>query len=104
MNLTQDIRSLTDFKRHTQELTEQIKESGRPLILTINGQAELVVQDAAAYQALLEAADQAITIAGIQRGLDQMARGEGVLASEAFDEFRARYGISNSVVDENHAE
>ncbi len=31
-----------------------MKESGNPLILTINGQAELVLQDAVSYQKLLD--------------------------------------------------
>ena len=93
IHLTQDIRSLTDFKRHTTQMTDQLKETGRPLVLTVNGRAELVVQDAAAYQALLEAVEQAATIAGIQRGLEQMKRGEGQPVSAAFAEFRARHGI-----------
>ena len=93
INFTQDIRSLTDFKRRTTELTEQIRETGRPLVLTVNGRAELVVQDADSYQALIDAVEQAATIIGIQHGLEQAARGEGRPAAEAFAEFRARHGI-----------
>jgi hypothetical protein len=37
----------------------RIKLSGRREVLTINGKAELVVQDAAAYQRLLEAVERA---------------------------------------------
>ena len=103
INLTQDIRSLTDFKRHTSELAEQIKMTGRPLVLTVNGKAELVVQDAASYQALLDAVEQAATVAGIQRGLEQMARGEGRPVSEAFAEFRARHGLGAPADDETAA-
>ncbi|HEX8465306.1 MAG TPA: type II toxin-antitoxin system Phd/YefM family antitoxin [Abditibacterium sp.] len=93
LNLSQDIRSLTDFKRHTTELTEQLRTSGRPLVLTVNGKAEFVVQDAASYQAMTEALERAATIEGIRRGLEQSARGEGRPASEFFAEFRARHGI-----------
>ena len=50
----EDIRSLTDFQRNTREHVERLKVTGRPEVLTINGQAELVVQAAAAYQRLLE--------------------------------------------------
>lgn len=93
INLSQDIRSLTDFKRHTTELTEHLRESGRPLILTVNGKAELVVQDAASYQGLLDAVEMATNMMGIQRGLEQMERGEGMAVAEAFADFRARHGI-----------
>jgi hypothetical protein len=47
MNLSRDIHSLTDFKRQTPEFLRQLKETGHPLVLMINGKAELVVQDAA---------------------------------------------------------
>lgn len=36
----------------------RLRRSGRPEVLTINGKAELVVQDAAAYQRLLEALEK----------------------------------------------
>lgn len=49
LDLANDIRSLSDFKRNTVALLDRLRESGHPLVLTINGKAELVVQDAAAY-------------------------------------------------------
>ena len=68
LDLTSDIQSLTDFKRRTSEFIEQIKETGHPLVLTLNGKAELVVQDAASYQKLLAAVDQVEAIEGIRKG------------------------------------
>ena len=54
LDLANDIRSLSDFKRNTVALLDRLRETGGPLVLTVNGKAELVVQDAAAYQALLD--------------------------------------------------
>jgi hypothetical protein len=54
----QDILSLTEFHRHSREYIGRLKESGRPQVLTVNGRAELVVQDAFAYQKLLERFNQ----------------------------------------------
>lgn len=87
LDVSQDIRSLTDFKRHTTELTKRMKESGGPVVLTVNGKAEFVIQDATSYQVLAEAAERALTIEGIQRGLEQIKRGEGRPASEFFKDF-----------------
>ena len=53
----QDIASLTDFHRNSTLHCKRLKQSGRPEVLTVNGKAILVVQDAAAYQRLLEAAE-----------------------------------------------
>lgn len=96
LDVSQDIRSLTDFKRHTTELTKHIKQSGRPVVLTVNGKAEFVIQDAASYQALAEEAERAITIQGIQRGLDQIKRGESRPFREFFKEFAAEEGIAEN--------
>ncbi len=59
LNIDSDIHSLSDFKRNTHEFLRQLKESGRPVVLTINGKAELVVQDTASYQKLLDLAERA---------------------------------------------
>lgn len=96
LDVSKDIRSLTDFKRHTTELTKHIKQSGRPVVLTVNGKAEFVIQDAASYQALAEEAERAIVIAGIQRGLDEIKRGDSQLASEFFKEFEVEQGIAEN--------
>jgi len=54
MKLTHDIQSLSTFKRDTAKIVRQLKKTGQPMVLTVNGKAELVVQDAASYQKLLE--------------------------------------------------
>jgi prevent-host-death family protein len=59
IDLAQDIHSLSDFKRRTTQFVAQMKASGHPLVLTVNGKAELVVQDAASYQRLLQLAEHA---------------------------------------------
>ena len=56
---------------------------------TVNGKAELVVQDASAYQELLDLVDRAEALIGIQRGLDSMDRGEGEPLEKALARIRA---------------
>ncbi len=84
--MTQDIRSLTEFKRNTSELVENLKQTKHPLVLTVNGKAELVVQDAESYQALLNAAELLETLKGIKRGLNQIKEGQGKTAENFFAE------------------
>jgi len=54
----QDILSLTDFARNMKGHLRQLKQSGRAAVLTINGKAQLIVQEAAAYQRLLNALER----------------------------------------------
>jgi PHD/YefM family antitoxin component YafN of YafNO toxin-antitoxin module len=91
-----DIYSLSDFQRKTREHIRRLKRTRRPEILTVNGRAELVVQDADSYQALLDALDQAESLAGIRRGLESVARGEGRPASEALDAIRRKHKVARS--------
>jgi hypothetical protein len=83
----QDIRSLTDFQRNTKAHLRRLKSSGRPAVLTVNGRAELIVQDAAAFEDMLDA------IRGIQRGLGEMKAGTGKPFRQALDEIRAKHKI-----------
>jgi PHD/YefM family antitoxin component YafN of YafNO toxin-antitoxin module len=80
----QDIRSLTEFQRHTKAHLKRLKASGRPTVLTVNGKAELIVQDAAAFEEMLDA------IRGIQRGLEAMKEGTGKPFRVALDKIRAK--------------
>ena len=83
----EDIRSLTDFQRNTKSHLKRLKSTGRPGVLTVNGKAELIVQDAAAYEEMLD------TIRGIQRGLDAMKSGTAKPFRAALDEIRKRHKI-----------
>ena len=94
LDLSRDIQSLTDFKKNTPNFIHQMKETGEPIVLTINGKAELVVQDAAAYQKLLDIAEEAKVIEGIRQGLEDMKAGR----TKSLDDFKAharsKHGIS----------
>lgn len=90
LDIVNDIRSLSDFKRNTAELLERLKKTGNPLVLTINGKAEVVVQDADAYQELIERVE---TIEGVQRGLSDVKAGRTKPARQVFNRLRSRHGV-----------
>lgn len=50
IDLANGIDSLTNFKRRTPYFLKQLRKSGKPVVLTINGKAEVIVQDVASYQ------------------------------------------------------
>lgn len=82
IDVTQDIRTLTDFKRQTTGMFRQLKKSGRPVVLTVKGKAEAVVMAASTYQRM---ADRLSAIEGISRGLAQAKKGKGRSVDEVFD-------------------
>ncbi len=93
IDLARGIDSLTNFKRKTSAFLEQLQESGKPVVLTINGKAKLVIQDAASYQRLLEALDRLEAIEGIARGLDEMKRHKEKPLSQVDKELRRKHRI-----------
>jgi hypothetical protein len=94
LDIGTDIHSLSDFKRNTGEFLERMRGSGHPLVLTIDGKAELVVQDAVAYQKLLDRMDELEAIEGIKRGLADVAEGRVTPLREFEEEFRSKHGLS----------
>lgn len=92
INLREEINSLSNFKRNTSEFVEQLKETGKPIILTINGKAELVVQDAGSYQKLLEIAEKLETIEALKPAIAEMKAGKGEAAEKVFAELLQTVG------------
>ena len=93
IDISRDINSLSNFKRNTPEFIRQMKESGHPVVLTVNGQPEIVVQDAHAYQQLLEQVERLRAIEGITQGLKEVNDGDTRPLADFDREMRQKYGI-----------
>ena len=88
LNLDRDINSLSNFKRNTPEFLRQLKETGHPVVLTINGKAELVVQDTVSYQKLIELAERAQEMESLRQAVEEMKAGQGTPIAEMFAEMK----------------
>jgi len=91
---TRDIHSLTDFLRNHKAHLARLKKSRAPEVLTVNGKAAVVVQDAASYQSMLDSLHHLETLAAIQDGMASAERGELKPAAQVLREMRARYGLA----------
>ena len=94
LDIIQDIHSLTTFRRRSGDFMKQLKKSKRPVILTVKGKAAAIVQDAEAYQRLLDIAARADVLEAIRQGLEEAKQGKGRDIEEFFAEFEAKHGIS----------
>jgi prevent-host-death family protein len=93
LDITRDIQSLTTFRRRSGDFMKQLKKSRRPVVLTVKGKAAAIVQDAEAYQRLLDIAARADAEEGIRQGLDDVGHGRTRPAREVFDDIRRKYDI-----------
>ena len=89
-----EVRSVTEFQRNLKAYVGRLKDKKTPLILTVNGRAELVVQNAGSYQALLDRLERAETVAAIREGMEQLERGEGMSLKQAESRLRKKHGFS----------
>ncbi len=98
LDLERGIDSLTNFKRQTAEYLRRLHKTGEPVVLTVNGKAQVVVQDAGAYRKLVEAAVRAErdeTIAAIREGLADLEAGRAKPARAALKALARKYGIGD---------
>jgi prevent-host-death family protein len=93
IDITKDIQSLTTFRRRSGDFMKQIKRNKRPVVLTVKGKAAAIVQDAEAYQRLLDIAARASAEEGIRQGLEDLKRRKMRPAREFFGEFETEHGI-----------
>lgn len=93
LDITKDIQSVTTFRRNSWQLLKYLRRSRRPVVLTVRGKAQAVVQDAKAYQRLLDTAARADVHEAIRQGLDDVAHGRTRPARDVFGDIRRRYDI-----------
>ncbi len=97
--MTQDVQPLAGFNLHAEEVLRHLKESHRPMELTVDGKVELVVMDAEEYQRLqgLAAGYGDFDDTGLDKALaeaeESIRTGRVYSVKEAFDEARRISGL-----------
>ena len=95
LDISRDIQSLSNFKRNTSNAIDRMKQTGEPIVLTVNGKAEVVVQDAKSYQQLLKKVEKLEAIAGIKQGIVDINSGKTRPATDFVEEMQQKHGISS---------
>jgi PHD/YefM family antitoxin component YafN of YafNO toxin-antitoxin module len=87
------IHPLTEFLRNHKAHISRLKETHAPEVLTVNGKAEIVIQDAESYQRMIDRLQHMETVAAIQEGMASAERGELKPAAQVLAEMQAKYGL-----------
>ncbi len=90
---TDAIDSLTAFQKDVKNYVNRLETSGEALVLTVNGKAKLVVQDAAAYQSLLDEVEKSRFAEAVRIGIKEANQGLGRPAATVFEDMKAKYGL-----------
>ncbi len=90
-----DIHSLTDFTRNAKNFIQTIKATKNPMAITVNGDAEVVIQDAETFQAMVDELQQSRLVKAIQEGERDIREGRVQPADVAFSEIRTELGLQS---------
>lgn len=88
-----DIHSVTEFTRNAKSYIQQVKETRNPIALTVNGDAQVVVQDAESYQAMMDELEHARFIRAIRESEDDVRNGRVTDVDTAFAQIRKNLGL-----------
>ena len=82
---------VSDFSRKPAEHIKRLKETGKPEVLTVNGKAAILIQDARAYEAMASLLHSLQQIATAVKEHDE---GHGIPAHETFKRLETKYGLA----------
>ena len=85
ISITEDIRSITELKRNTNAVLDQIHKTKRPVVLTVNGKAEAVIVDAKEYEKITNAFNLLKLLASAEEDIKEGNYSE---AKQFFKEFK----------------
>jgi prevent-host-death family protein len=93
-----DIRSVTDFQRNAKTHVARLRKTKTPMVLTVNGSAAIVVQDADTYQKLVDRIEQleyeSEFVAAVNEGLRDVEEGRVYPAREALEALGRKLALS----------
>jgi prevent-host-death family protein len=88
MRIATDIKPVSDFRANAAGMIEQVKTSGRPLVLTQRGESAAVLLDVAVYQELIEEIE---LLSDVRTAMKQVELGQVMSNSAAKAELRKRF-------------
>ena len=85
--------AISDFATHAHEHVLRLKATGEPELLTLDGEGDIIVQDATAYQRILDRLDSLEAVAAVRESVAQYGRGEGKSARSGHNLLREQHDI-----------
>ena len=75
-------------------LLRQLDEKGEPIVLTINGKAEIAVADDGSFRMLIDLVDRLELLEVLKKATKDLDEGKGLSLEEVKEQARVKYGIS----------
>ncbi len=93
MNIVSDIKSLSSFKQKTADIIRQVEDTKRPVVVTVNGEAKFVIQDAVSYQKTVDYVKSMTDTSKIAKALKEAEEGQCVPVEQVFSNIKKKYNL-----------
>ncbi len=98
LEIAAETQTLAEFMEHAERLIEQMRRTGKPIVLTVDGEPAVVVQDPESFRHLTDSREYHETVEALRPALADMEQLDRWIDSkDAFELIRAR----NRSLDEN---
>ncbi len=85
LSLTEDVKTVSELKKSLRAVLEQIRKTGRPVVVTVNGKPDAILIDVETYERKLKA----LNLVGLlAQGEEDIRRGRSRSASAFWKEFK----------------
>ena len=87
INVLEDIKTVSELKKKTNEIFSQMHKTGRPIVVTVNGKPDAVMMDVEVYEKKLRAFNLAPLLAEAESDIEKSrTRSARDFLKEWFDE------------------
>lgn len=91
LSLTEDIKTVSELKKNLRAVLDQIRGTGRPVVVTVNGKPDAVLIDVATYERKLKS----LNLVGLlAEGEEDIRQGRTRSASTFLKDFRRAKKVS----------
>ncbi|PKN71069.1 MAG: type II toxin-antitoxin system Phd/YefM family antitoxin [Deltaproteobacteria bacterium HGW-Deltaproteobacteria-12] len=66
-SITEDIKTVSDLKKNTNEIFKQLHDTGRPVVVTVNGKPDVVLINVDAFEKKLKALNLGLLLAPAEK-------------------------------------
>jgi prevent-host-death family protein len=91
MKLAEDVKSISYLKAHASELIRDVTQNRRTMVITQHGEAKVVIQDARAYDELMQSL---ALLKMLGQSTESLRDERGVSLTAAAEQIRAATGQS----------
>ncbi len=92
LSLTEDVKTVSELKKSLRAVLEQIRKTGRPVVVTVNGKPDAVLIDVETYERKLKALNLVGLLAEAE---ENIRRGRTRSASAFLKEFKRAKKVSS---------